>query len=131
MRQKKLFCLGMVGAASLGFYLLLALRYPLGASLENPRASWASMVEPTGLNALGHIAIYLPWLAFAALTSNVSIDFLLNAATETSPILNDVLAWVIIWGPVLFAVTALILARRAGKRNSLVRALSTLSNQTP
>lgn len=46
-------------AASLGLYLLLAFRYPLEPSLATPRASWASMVEATGLSATWHIAIYL------------------------------------------------------------------------
>jgi hypothetical protein len=59
MNYRKRLWLGMVGAASLGLYLLLALRYPLGPSLGNPRASWASMVEPTGWNALWHLVIYL------------------------------------------------------------------------
>ena len=55
----KLFRLVAVAVASLALYLLLALRYPLGASLADPRASWASMVEATGLNAAVHLAIYL------------------------------------------------------------------------
>ncbi|HEU0296231.1 MAG TPA: hypothetical protein VFR47_26075 [Anaerolineales bacterium] len=59
MSSKRLIWLSIVAATSLGLYLLLALRYPLGPSLDNPRASWSSMVEPTGLNALWHLAIYL------------------------------------------------------------------------
>jgi hypothetical protein len=56
--KKKPFWLSTAAATSLGLYLLLALRYPLDASLDNPRASWASMVEPTGSNAIWHLAIY-------------------------------------------------------------------------
>lgn len=59
MNPKKLFWLSAAGLASFGLYLLLVLRYPLGPSLDNPRASWASMVEPTWLNGTQHIAIYL------------------------------------------------------------------------
>jgi hypothetical protein len=59
MNSRKLFWLGAVELASFGLYLLLALRYPLGPSLANPRASWASMVVPTGINATLHLAIYL------------------------------------------------------------------------
>jgi len=59
MSHKKLFWPSIIAAASLGLYLLLTLRYPLEPSLDNPRASWVSMVEPTGLNALWHLAIYL------------------------------------------------------------------------
>jgi hypothetical protein len=59
MNSRKLFWLGLAVAATFGLYLLLALRYPLGSSLENPRASWASMVAPTGMNAILHLGIYL------------------------------------------------------------------------
>ena len=57
--SRKLFKLGIVTSASLVLYLLLALQYPLGPSLDEPRANWASMVEPTWLNAIYHILIYL------------------------------------------------------------------------
>jgi hypothetical protein len=59
MNTRKVFWLGIVLLASFGFYLLLAWRYPLAPSLENPRGSWASMVDPTMGNAALHIAIYL------------------------------------------------------------------------
>jgi len=55
---KKLLWPGVIAAATLGLYLFLALRYPLWPSLDNPRASWASLVQPTGWNALWHLAIY-------------------------------------------------------------------------
>lgn len=48
-----------VAVVSLGLYLCLAVRYPLGSSLADPRATWASFVEPTGLNAIQHLVIYL------------------------------------------------------------------------
>ena len=57
--NRKLFWLSGIGLGSVGLYLLLAWRYPLGPSLADPRASWASLVAPTGLNAVEHLAIYL------------------------------------------------------------------------
>jgi len=57
--RKKFLMLGTASAASLGLYLWLAWRYPLGPSLANPRASWASQVEPTWMNAAQHLLIYL------------------------------------------------------------------------
>lgn len=59
MNYRKLLWLGTYTSASLGLYLLLARQYPLAPSLENPRASWASMVDATIENAALHIAIYL------------------------------------------------------------------------
>jgi hypothetical protein len=59
MNHRKLFWLGACSLISLGLYFLLAWRYPIMPSLENPRASWASMVDPTVGNAALHIAIYL------------------------------------------------------------------------
>jgi hypothetical protein len=49
----------LVSLASLGLYALLAVQYPLRESLGDPRASWASLVEPSVLNAAAHVAIYL------------------------------------------------------------------------
>lgn len=57
--NRKLFWLSGIGLGSVGLYLLLAWRYPLGPSLADPRASWASLVAPTGLNAVQHLSIYL------------------------------------------------------------------------
>jgi hypothetical protein len=59
LRSSKLFWLGGAALASAGLYLLLALRYPLGPSLIIPRASWVSLVKPTGLNAAFSLVIYL------------------------------------------------------------------------
>jgi len=59
MKHRKLIRLSIYSLASLGLYILLAWRYPLMPSLENPRASWASMVDPTLGNASLHILIYL------------------------------------------------------------------------
>jgi hypothetical protein len=56
---KKMLSAAMIAAATPGLYLLLALRYPLAPSLDDPRASWASLVEPSEWNALWHLAIYL------------------------------------------------------------------------
>jgi len=59
MKPGKIFRLGIIATASLVLYLLLALQYPLGPSLDDPRANWADMVEPTWLNAAYHLLIYL------------------------------------------------------------------------
>jgi len=48
-----------IASVSVVLYLLLALQYPLGPSLNGPRATWASMVNPTWLNAIYHLLIYL------------------------------------------------------------------------
>jgi len=56
-RNIKLLYLAGIALASGCFYLLLAWRYPLAASLDNPRASWASQIEPTIANAALHIAV--------------------------------------------------------------------------
>ena len=48
-----------IAIISLGLYIWLASRYPLGPSLSDPRASWATLVDPTILNAAQHITIYL------------------------------------------------------------------------
>ena len=59
MKSEKRLKLSAAAFASVGLYLLLALRYPLGPSLADPRASWASMVEATWLSAVFHLLIYL------------------------------------------------------------------------
>jgi hypothetical protein len=59
IHSKGFFWLGVTALASLGLYLLLVLRYPLGPSLADPRASWSSMVGASGWNTALHIAIYL------------------------------------------------------------------------
>ncbi len=51
--------LGAAALASLGLYLLLGLRYPLGPSLADPRASWSSIAGANVWNAALHIVIYL------------------------------------------------------------------------
>ncbi len=57
--SKRLIWLSAAALASLGLYLLLAIRYPLGQSLANPRASWVSIAGAGGTNAGLHLAIYL------------------------------------------------------------------------
>jgi Gpi18-like mannosyltransferase len=59
LARKKILLIGTASAASLGLYLWLACRYPLGPSLANPRASWASQVESNWMNAAQHLLIYL------------------------------------------------------------------------
>lgn len=51
--------LGAVASVSFILYFLLTLQYPLGPSLDDPRATWASMVAPTWLNAAYHLLIYM------------------------------------------------------------------------
>ncbi len=51
--------IGTASAASLGLYVLLALRYLLGPSLADPRGSWATMVQPTWQSAFLHLLLYL------------------------------------------------------------------------
>jgi hypothetical protein len=48
-----------LGAAGLGLYILLALRYPLAGSLSNPRAGWADLVGDKWNNIAIHFGIYL------------------------------------------------------------------------
>jgi hypothetical protein len=59
VNNRKLLRLSAIALATLGLYVLLAWRYPLGPSLTNARASWTSIVEPTWLNLALHLAIYL------------------------------------------------------------------------
>ena len=48
-----------IAVISLGLYIWLAFRYPLKPSLADPRASWATQVNPTIENAGIHLGIYL------------------------------------------------------------------------
>ncbi len=57
--HKKWVWLCAVAIATLGLYLCLAVRYPISPSLVDPRASWASLVTPNGLNLTLHLAVYL------------------------------------------------------------------------
>jgi hypothetical protein len=71
MNSRKLIWLGVVELASFGLYLLLAWRYPLSPSLANPRASWTSLVQPTGKNIFLHLAIYLGLTLLFLVTLNI------------------------------------------------------------
>ena len=64
----KIFWLEIVASATLGLYLLLALQYPLAPSLEDPRATWTTMVDPTWWNAAYHLLIYLGLILLYLLT---------------------------------------------------------------
>ncbi len=55
----RLFWFLPIAIGSIIFYALLAFRYPLMASLADPRATWALMVDPTSINLSSHLAIYL------------------------------------------------------------------------
>ncbi len=52
------FSLAGFGLASAGLYALLALRYPLARSLENSRATWVDLTDPTWVSFVFHLAIY-------------------------------------------------------------------------
>jgi hypothetical protein len=56
---KKYGWLGVIAIGLLGLYIWLAIIYPLSPSLAAPRASWASLVAPSGLNLALHLVIYL------------------------------------------------------------------------
>jgi hypothetical protein len=81
MKSGKLSRLGGIALASLALYLLLALRYPLGPSLADPRANWASMVEPTGLSAVYHLLLYLGLILLYILV----LRLLTPSGTEREP----------------------------------------------
>jgi len=51
--------LGLLSAVAVGLYVLLSLQYPLAPSLQEPRASWTSLVAPTALNGWLHVGIYV------------------------------------------------------------------------
>jgi hypothetical protein len=55
----KRFWVVAIAIISLGLYIWLASRYPLGPSLSDPRASWATLVDPSVVNLAQHILIYL------------------------------------------------------------------------
>ncbi len=56
--RKNIFLTITASVVSLGLYFWLAWHYPLGPNLANPRATWATMVEPTWPNAARHLLIY-------------------------------------------------------------------------
>ena len=107
MNPGKLLKPGIVALASSGLYLLLAMQYPLGASLTNPRASWASMVEATWLNAAYHLFIYLGLILlylFLLRLLNSS-----NAENETSPRRKTalvIITWLACSGILMFVAPA-------------------------
>jgi len=107
MNPGKLLKPGLVALASSGLYLLLALQYPLGASLTDPRASWASMVEATCLNASYHLFIYLGLILlylFLLRLLNSS-----NAEIETSPRRKTtlvIITWLACSGILMFVAPA-------------------------
>jgi len=59
VNTRKTFLTASASLAMLGLYILLAWRYPLGPSLDNPRASWASMGKLSWSYAVQHLIIYL------------------------------------------------------------------------
>ena len=59
MNARKLLQLSAIFLASWGLYLVLALRYPLGTSLADPRASWVNITGPSWANTGLHLAVYL------------------------------------------------------------------------
>ena len=59
MRSAKGLKLGILSLASFILWFLLAKQYPLAPSLDEPRATWASMVGATWSNAIYHLLIYI------------------------------------------------------------------------
>ena len=59
MRSGKGLKLGILSLASFILWLLLAKQYPLAPSLDEPRATWASMAGATWSNAIYHLLIYI------------------------------------------------------------------------
>ena len=105
--HKKRILLSSVGLASLGLYICLAVRYPLGPSLADPRASWTSFVEPSVLNAAQHLAIYfgLTLLYLAALELLVSAQRK-NESQPGSQILLIFAYWLACSGVLMFVAPA-------------------------
>ena len=57
--RRLLLRMGAAILSSAGLYLILSIRYPLGPSLVDPRASWVSQLGPNLAWIAGQIAIYL------------------------------------------------------------------------
>ena len=90
----KNFWLGAVAAASLALYLLLILRYPLAPSLDTPRASWVSLIEPNLLHAGQHLGIYLGLtLLYLAAMHLLTVSAKEPAARPRRQILLIITAW--------------------------------------
>jgi hypothetical protein len=105
--QKKRGWLSVIAVASLGLYLWLAVRYPLSSSLADPRASWASLVEPSGWNAAQHLIIYLglTLLYLAALRLLVPSQGE-NEAPPRRQILFILAVWLACCGALMFVAPA-------------------------
>lgn len=100
-------------ATSLGLYLLLTFRYPLGPGLANPQASWANMVEATGLSATGHIAIYLGLtLIYLVILKLLSI----SQEKDTTPSRLQVIVILVTW---LACSTALMMVAPTGESHDI------------
>ena len=98
--------LALIGAASAGLYALLALRYPLALSLDNPRASWADLTDATWVSFAYHTAIYfgltvLYILALRLLTTTPDALRRPPAASGRARLLIIVLTWLVCCGILL------------------------------
>jgi hypothetical protein len=80
MKSGNLLKLGAIALVSIILYLLLALQYPLAPSLEDPRATWTTMVDPTWWNAAYHLLIYLGLILLYLLAMR------LLSSTEKGPV---------------------------------------------
>ncbi|MEW5868525.1 MAG: glycosyltransferase 87 family protein [Chloroflexota bacterium] len=99
--------LAATAAASLGLYLCLAVRYPLGPSLEDPRASWASQVDPTWQNAALHLVIYLGLTALYLAALRLLAPAQGGSETPARrPVPLIVIAWLACSGVLLFVAPA-------------------------
>ena len=107
MTYRKFIWLSTYASASLGLYLLLAWQYPLAPSLENPRASWASMVDPTIENASLHIAIYLGLTLLYIATLRTLVPFAGESAFHSRwPIFFIIGSWLACSGVLMAAAPA-------------------------
>jgi hypothetical protein len=73
-----------IALASLGLYLLLALRYPLEPSLAFPRATWFSLAEESWSGFAIHISIYIGlYLLYAIVLWLLAYPYIYNTNLVT------------------------------------------------
>ena len=94
MKSGNLLKLGAIASVSIILYLLLALQYPLAPSLEDPRATWTTMVDPTWWNAAYHLLIYLGLILLYLLAlRTLSPSETENKAVNRRPTLLILVTW--------------------------------------
>ena len=103
--------LALIGLVTTGLYALLAFRYPLARSLDNPRASWADLTDPTWGSLVCHTAIYLGLtvlyiLALRLLTPTPGTPRRSPAASGRARRLIVFLTWLVCCGILLTAASS-------------------------